>query len=190
MNKKLYVTPLNDLPHDKTNKMTVRPVKTPLSLGICQVWSESSLSAWRKLGSWATHWTHSKDSDQTGQMLRLIWVFAGRTPTFLVLSWGGSNCFRAQDVFFREISVSFSIGVRSVRCLIRLEATAQASRQERSREWVWLRIKVSLVGAPVRPHTFVEIYHELLSVVILPFLLIQEGQMSVSGESMCTVSTG
>ena len=43
------------------------------------VWSESSLSAWRKLGSLATHWAHSKDSDQTGQMPRLIWVFAGCT---------------------------------------------------------------------------------------------------------------
>ena len=45
----------------------------------CPGWSESSLSAWRKLGSLATHWAHSKDSDQTGQMPRLIWVFAGRT---------------------------------------------------------------------------------------------------------------
>ena len=51
---------------------------------------QSSLSAWRKLGSLATHWVHSKDSDQTGQMPRLIWVFAGCTSTLLVLSWGGS----------------------------------------------------------------------------------------------------
>ena len=42
------------------------------------VWSESSLSAWRKLGSLATHWANSK-------------VFAGRTVIMLVLSWGGSN---------------------------------------------------------------------------------------------------
>ena len=34
----------------------------------CAVWSESSLSAWRNLGSLATHWVHSEDSDQTGQM--------------------------------------------------------------------------------------------------------------------------
>ena len=32
----------------------------------------------------------SKDSDQTGRMSRLIWVFAGRTVILLVLSWGGS----------------------------------------------------------------------------------------------------
>ena len=43
--------------HHKSNKMTVRPAKTQIS----PVWSESSLSAWRKLGSLATHWAHSED---------------------------------------------------------------------------------------------------------------------------------
>ena len=57
---------------------------------IFRQWSKSSLSAWRKLGSLATHWAHSEDSDQTGWMPRLIWVFAGRTLTLLVLSRGGS----------------------------------------------------------------------------------------------------
>ena len=47
--------------HDKTNKVSVRPV-----------WSESSLSAWRKLGSLVTQWAHSEDSDQTRRMFRLI----------------------------------------------------------------------------------------------------------------------
>ena len=56
----------------------------------CPVWSESSLSAWRKLGSLATYWAHSEDSDQTGQMPRLIRVFAGHTVILLVSSWGGS----------------------------------------------------------------------------------------------------
>ena len=55
------------------------------------VWSESSLPAWQKLESLATHWAHSEDYNQTGQMPRLIWVFAGRTVILLVLSWGGSN---------------------------------------------------------------------------------------------------
>ena len=52
---------------------------------------ESSLPAWRKLGSLATHSAHSEDSDQTGRMSRLIWVFAGRTLILLVLSCRGSN---------------------------------------------------------------------------------------------------
>ena len=38
---------------------------------------------WRKLRSLATHWAHSEDSDQTGRMPRLIWVFAGRTYHFV-----------------------------------------------------------------------------------------------------------
>ena len=73
-------------PHDKTNKIAVRPAKTQISLGIRPVWSKSSLSAWRNLGSLATHWAHSEDSDQTGRMPRLIWGFAGRTYHFVGLS--------------------------------------------------------------------------------------------------------
>ena len=67
----------------KPTKWHVRPAKTQISLGIRPVWSESLLSACRKLGSLATHWTHSEDSDQTGWMSRLIWVFAGRTCHFV-----------------------------------------------------------------------------------------------------------
>ena len=81
----------------KPTKWHVHPVKTQISLVVRPVWSESSLSAWRKLVSLATHWVHSEDSDQTGQMPRLIWVFAGHTVILLVLSWGGSflieHCF-------------------------------------------------------------------------------------------------
>ena len=54
----------------KPTKWSVQPVKTQINLGIHPVWSESSLSAWRKLGSLATHWAHSEDSDQTGRSLR------------------------------------------------------------------------------------------------------------------------
>ena len=78
-------------PRDKTNKVSVCPAKTQISLGIRPVWSESLLSAWRKLGPLATHWAHSEYSDQTRRMPRLIRVFAGRTFTLLVLSRGGSN---------------------------------------------------------------------------------------------------
>ena len=43
---------------------------------------QSSLSAWKKFGSLATHWAHSEDSDQTRRIVIL-----------LVLSWGGSFSF-------------------------------------------------------------------------------------------------
>ena len=36
-------------------------------------------------------------------------------------------------------------------------------------------------------HSFVVIDHEIFSTVILSLLLIQEGQLSVSGERMCTI---
>ena len=70
----------------KPTKWHVRPAKTQISLGICPVWSESSLCVWRKLGSLATHCAQAK----TGWMIRLIWVFAGRTVILLALSWSSS----------------------------------------------------------------------------------------------------
>ena len=77
--KSVTITEWYEPRHDKTNKMSVRPVKIRISLGIRPVWSEFSLSTWRKLGFLTTHWVHSEDSDQTGRMPRLIRVFAGRT---------------------------------------------------------------------------------------------------------------
>ena len=82
---------INEPWHDKTNKMSLHPAKTQIGLGIRPVWSESSLSAWKHLGPLTTRWAHSEDSDQTGQMPRLIWVFAGCLVTLLVLSCRGSN---------------------------------------------------------------------------------------------------
>ena len=67
----------------KPTKLPERLAKTQISLGICPVWSESSLSAWRQFGSLATHWAHSEESDQTRRMLRLIWVLARRTGHFV-----------------------------------------------------------------------------------------------------------
>ena len=68
--------------------MTVRPAKTQISLGIHPVWSEPSLCIqWVAKDPRFLH-ADSEDSDQTGQMPRLIWVFAGRTATLLGLSWG------------------------------------------------------------------------------------------------------
>ena len=89
MTEWLYV--IDEPQHDKTNKMSVRLTETQISLGIRPVWSESWLSARRKLGSLANHWAHSEDSDHIGRMPRLIWVFAGRTRTLLVLSCRGSD---------------------------------------------------------------------------------------------------
>ena len=45
----------------------------------------------------------------------------------------------------------------------------------------------SLLSVYIWLHSFVEIDHEIFSTVILSLPLIQEGQLSVSGERMCTI---
>ena len=82
----------------------VRPAKTPISLGIRPVWSESSLSPWRNIKSLATHWAHSEDSDQTRHSPSLIRVFAGRTLVILlVLSCCGSCVKRSKTCFITSL---------------------------------------------------------------------------------------
>ena len=87
--RKRLVTTCEPRP-DKNNKTSVRPAKTQISLGIRPVWSESSLcTQWVAKDPSFLH-GDSEDSDQTGRMPRLIWVFAGHTVTLLVLSCRGS----------------------------------------------------------------------------------------------------
>ena len=70
-------------PHDKTNKMACAPSEDSDQPG-------HPLSTWRNNGFSATHWAHSENSDQTGWMPRLIWLFAGRIVILLILSLTGS----------------------------------------------------------------------------------------------------
>ena len=63
----------------KQIKWHVRPAKTQINLGIRPVWSESLLCAqWVAKDARCLH-ADIEDSDQTGRMLMLIWVFVGRT---------------------------------------------------------------------------------------------------------------
>ena len=62
---------------------------------------QSSLCAqWVAKGPSFLH-ADSEDSDQTGQMPRLIWVFAGSTFHFVGLSCCGSNCDPNNLVLYR-----------------------------------------------------------------------------------------
>ena len=83
------------------------PTKTQISQGIRRDWSESSLFAWSKIRSLATHCAHSEDWsdwadaqadlslwDQTGRMPRLIWVFVGFVMRRLI-------CTKRNEVKFR-----------------------------------------------------------------------------------------
>ena len=74
----------------KPTKWLVRSAKTQISLNINPVWSETSLSAWRKLWSLATHWAQSKDwSDWADAQVNLSSL--GVHAILSILSWGGSN---------------------------------------------------------------------------------------------------
>ena len=67
----------------KQTKWPERPVKTQISLGFW-VWSETSLSAWRIIGSLASYWAYSEDStDQTMGIYRLIRDSAGHKGHFV-----------------------------------------------------------------------------------------------------------
>ena len=103
----------NEPRHDKTNKVTVRPAKTQISLGIRPVWSETSLCAqWVAKDQSFLH-ADSEDSDQTGRMPRLIWVFAGRTLILLVLSFRGLNIICTQKHGIMHVAVYCIFSVHS-----------------------------------------------------------------------------
>ena len=74
--------------HNKTNTIACAPSEDRSALASAQS-DQSSLSACKTTGPLATYWAHSEISDQTGRVPRLIWVFAGRTCSFVgfVVRW-------------------------------------------------------------------------------------------------------
>ena len=109
----------NEPQHDKTNKVTVRPAKTQISLGIRPVYSESSLCAqWEAKDPRFLH-ADSEDSDQTGRMhthfvdfvmSRLKCVFR----TFISIQGWHKNCpsvhekrINTQNYFFIYVFLAF-----------------------------------------------------------------------------------
>ena len=82
---------------DKTNKMICTPAKTQTSLGICPVWSESLQCTQCVAEDPMFLHADSKNSDQTGRMPRLIWVFTGHIGHFVgfVMRW---LIYRLEDV--------------------------------------------------------------------------------------------
>ena len=88
-------------PHDKTNKMACAPSQD----------SDQPLCAqWVAKDSSFLH-ADNEDSDQTGRMPRLIWVFAERKVILLVLSWGGSYIrfqqFKMMCIVYMHIELNF-----------------------------------------------------------------------------------
>ena len=80
------------------------------AVGILPDWSKSSLcTQWVAKDPSFLH-ADSEDSDQTGRMPRLIWVFAGRTVTLLDLSCRGWNVF---DIGISEHEFYGDLGYKS-----------------------------------------------------------------------------
>ena len=141
------------------SRLMTKPTKWPLHPAKTQirpVWSESSLSARRKLGSLAIYWAPRKDTDQTGQMPRLIWVFAGRTCNFIgfvmrrlisvyVLSIFPKDPLFRLFAYFKMITVwlrnSFMSMNRYFKCVIEQSSEEKFNHYERLK---WKQIKVSL----------------------------------------------
>ena len=153
----------------KPTKWPLRPAKTRINLRIRPVWSESSLSTWRNIGSSATNWAHYEDSDETGR----IWVFAGHRGFFVgfIMRW----------LTFRKCILIFASGLRNKPHFWRPFSLA-----------LWLQSQGSLVRAPDLPHTgytcnLRRISHEIMYMVFLLFQLIQERQFLVISESICTL---
>ena len=91
------------------------------ALGIHPVWSESSLcTQWVAKDPSFLH-ADSKDSDQTGQMLRLIWVFTGCTCHFVGFVVRRLIClFCFQRWIFESFGVLFISGCTRVTNILNL----------------------------------------------------------------------
>ena len=76
-------------PHDKTNKVACAPSEDSDQPSLIRTFAVRMKKAWVL----SYQLSAREDSDQTGRLPRLIWVFAGRTVILLVLSWGGSFTF-------------------------------------------------------------------------------------------------
>ena len=103
----------------KSEKYMSRDMTKPIK-GPCfrPVWSESSLSLWKNIESLiATHWAHSDDSDQTGRLPGLIWVFAGRTLILFVLSCRGSHYGKVFQILLKLKLYSVSLDAHTTKII-------------------------------------------------------------------------
>ena len=127
MEKQLFISFVKgriELQHDKTNEMTCTPNEDSdqAGLDIHPVWSESlQCSLWVAKDLNILH-ADREDSDQTGRMSSLIWVFAGRTSQFVYffMLWLNLSCSLSTPLLvknrlvvllaqFKKVSLDFSV---------------------------------------------------------------------------------
>ena len=145
--------------------MTVRPVRSAWA-------SESSLSAWRKFGSLATHWADAQAD------LSLPWAHShlvGFVMSRLIYAeWAsdkGPRDWNYWEAAGLLIAKSYSPFLKKrINCFIRLDFAGSDSSV--GSEPAWYSGGCGF-DSPVRQHSFAETGHEIISMAILPLLLIQ-----------------
>ena len=105
---------LYELLTTKPTNWPLLPTKMQISLGICPVWSESSLSVWRNTGSSAIQWAQCKDSDQTEPFCwfcheaahymkkNTVWILGWLQQCFGVLRYSLQLSLSSDDVSLTE----------------------------------------------------------------------------------------
>ena len=102
-------------PHDKTNKVTVHPAKTQISLGIHPVWSESSLCIYWVAKDPSFLHADIEDSDQTGHPSDLSLCWAHSHFVGFVMRWLIWFCLKGLELisllqqYFSEVIVCCSL---------------------------------------------------------------------------------
>ena len=86
------------------------------SLDMCAVWSVSSLSAWRIIGSLASLWVSRKYSDAVVQVCRLIWFLTGQTCCFFLGFFvpPADFIFQIRTIFFASASICLQYRAKSL----------------------------------------------------------------------------
>ena len=110
-------------------------------------------------------------------------MFGGSLIT--ALSWLHSSPITLSVIGCWSILVCFQLSVQSMMCspsfLLPVPLSGQLGTIFQSVA-VWLQSQGLKLGHII----FIKIYHEIICTVILPLLLIQEGQLSITSKSMCT----
>ena len=133
--------------------------------------------------------SNSWDPDQARHFVSLIWVHTvckGYQQTTKVATSRERVYLYAEDIYSFCFSVCplICMYVHTYACLP-FHRPASVAQLDAPSDW-------RLGGRGFNPcrgrqHSFVEIDHEIFSTVILSLPLIQEGQLSVSDEGMCTI---
>ena len=156
----------------------------------------------------------SKDSDQPADLCSLIRVFADHLCRLQPLGYPNRHYEnmpiqnilkilpqKKMKIFRKKNSDMFHFSAKNIDCGYSLELPRPGGSNEYPQSMPKVPASVAQLDAPSdwrpggrgfnprrgRQHSFVEIDHEIFSTVILSLPLIQEGQLSVSGERMCTI---